>query len=109
MGRIVLHQKDNLLELDSLFLHTGDRIECLLLGSWVAGEVAHDPQGWYLLTRDNVGIRLQTGLISRLLSLSLDAFFMQRHPIWRHALETRELQSHPNPPRAYSKNVLQID
>jgi hypothetical protein len=74
MERLILYQKDELLELDGLLLHTGDRIEFLLLGSWVAGEIAHDPQGWYLVTRENVGIRLQTGLLARLLSLSSEAF-----------------------------------
>ena len=70
MGRLIVHQKDGLLELDGFLLQTGDRVEIRLIGSWVPGIIAHDQRGWYFLTSDQVGIRLQTGLFARLLSLS---------------------------------------
>ena len=73
MGQLIVHQKDGLLELDGFLLQSGDRAEIRLMGSWIPGVIAHDRQGWYFLTRDGVGIRLQTGLPASLLSLSLDA------------------------------------
>ena len=73
MGQLTIAQQDGLLELDGLLLHTEDDIEILLLGSWVPGAVSHDERGWYLATREGTGIRLQTGLPARLLSLSSEA------------------------------------
>jgi hypothetical protein len=71
MGQLIVHEKDGLLELDGFLLHTGDQVEIRLIGAFVPGIIAHDQQGWYFLTRDRVGIRLQTGLLARLFSLSL--------------------------------------
>ena len=70
MGRLIIHQKDGLLELDGFLLQAGDRAEIRVLGSWVPGIIAHDKRGWYFLTPDQAGIRLQTGLVTRLLLLS---------------------------------------
>jgi hypothetical protein len=70
MGQLIIHEKDGLLELDSFLLQTGDQVELRLLGAFVPGVIAHDQRGWYFLTRDRVGIRLQTGLLARLFSLS---------------------------------------
>jgi uncharacterized protein DUF5348 len=70
MGRLIIFQQDGILELDGFPLQIGDRVEILLLGSWVAGTIAHDEQGWYVVTREWLGIRLQTGVIACLLSLS---------------------------------------
>jgi Domain of unknown function (DUF5348) len=75
MGRLIVHQKDGLLELDGFLLQVGDRVEIRLIGSWVPGTIAHDRQGWYFLTPDQVGIRLQTGLFARLLSLSSESLY----------------------------------
>ncbi len=70
MGKLIVHEKDGLLELDGFLLQTGDQVEIRLLGAFVPGIIAHDQQGWYFLTRGRVGIRLQTGLLARLFSLS---------------------------------------
>lgn len=72
MGQLTIAQQEGLLELDGLFLHTGDDIEMLLLGSWVPGTISHNERGWYLAPREGIGIRLQTGLPARILSLSLN-------------------------------------
>ncbi len=46
-------------------LSSGDNIEIQVFGSWVPGLVAIDSAGWYLLTLDQVGIRLHGGLPAR--------------------------------------------
>jgi hypothetical protein len=73
MGQLIVYQKDGLLELDGFLLQSDDQAEIYLFGSWIPGTIAHDQRGWYFLTRDHVGIRLQTGLPARLLSLSSEA------------------------------------
>jgi hypothetical protein len=70
MGRLIIHEKDGLLELDGFLLQSGDQVEICLVGDFVPGIIAHDQQGWYFLTRDRVGIRLQTGLLACLFLLS---------------------------------------
>jgi Domain of unknown function (DUF5348) len=75
MGYIIIHQESNLLELSGFLLKAGDQVEILHLGSWLAGTVAHDQQGWYFRSFGNVKssrahIRLQTGLTARLTELS---------------------------------------
>jgi hypothetical protein len=70
MGQLIVHERDGLLELDSFLLQAGDQVEIRLIGVFVPGIIAHDQRGWYLLTRDRVGIRLQTGLLARLFLLS---------------------------------------
>jgi hypothetical protein len=70
MGQLIVHEKDGLLELDGFLLQTGDQVEIRLIGALVPGIIAHDQGGWYFLTRDRVGIRLQTGLLACLFSLS---------------------------------------
>jgi len=71
--QLIMHQKDSLLELNGFLLQAGDQIAIRLIGTWVCGTIAHDQWGWYLLTRNDTGIRLQTGLSARLLSLSPDS------------------------------------
>jgi len=73
MGQLIVHQNEGLLELDGFLLQSGDRAEVRLVGSWIPGMIAHDQSGWYFLTRDEVGVRLRTGLLARLLSLSSEA------------------------------------
>jgi hypothetical protein len=70
MGRLIIFQQDGILELDGFPLQIGDWVEILLLDSWVSGIIAHDEQGWYMMTRERLGLRLQTGVIACLLSLS---------------------------------------
>ena len=74
MGQLIIHQRDGLLELDGFLLQSGDQTEIYLFGSWIPGTIAHDQRGWYFLTRDLVGIRLQTGLLARLRTLSSDSW-----------------------------------
>ena len=69
-----VRKKDSLLELDGFLLHVGDQVEIRLIGAFVPGTVDRDQQGWYFLTRDQVGVRLQTGMVARLLSLSSESF-----------------------------------
>lgn len=69
MGRLRLLQQDGI-ELDGFPLEVGDGIAILLLDSWVSGRIAYDEQGWCLMAQEGWGVRLQTGLSARLLSLS---------------------------------------
>jgi len=69
MGPLIIHHENDLLELNGFLLQVGDRVEILQLSSWIAGILAHDEEGWHLQTRDRIDIRLQTGLLARLLSL----------------------------------------
>ena len=73
MGQLINFQQEGLLELDGFLLQIGDHIELLLFGSWIPGTISHNERGWYLTTREETGIRLQTGLSARLLSLALNA------------------------------------
>ena len=54
------------LQLCRNLLYVGDRIEVRIVGYWIPGHVSRDISGWYLLTNDGVGIRLQTGLTARI-------------------------------------------
>jgi FixJ family two-component response regulator len=62
---LVYDAKRNCLMLDGHELSSDDTIEIQVFGSWVPGQVAIDSAGWYLLTLDQVGIRLHTGLLAR--------------------------------------------
>ena len=71
--QLIIHQQDDLIELDGFLLREGDRAEIRLVDSWVPGVIAHDDQlGWYFLTSGWVGVRLQTGFVARLISLRED-------------------------------------
>lgn len=69
MKQLIVHEKEGLLELEGFLLQTGDQLEIRLFGFWVPGTIAHDQGGWYFLTQNQVGIRLQTGLTARSLLL----------------------------------------
>ncbi|WP_162004960.1 response regulator [Dictyobacter vulcani] len=62
---LVFDEERNHLLLDGHELSTGERIEIRVFGSWVPGQVAMDSAGWYLMTLDQVGIRLHGGLLAR--------------------------------------------
>src|SRR5450432_2077510 len=64
-GTIVYNSECNCLELDGYELTCGENIEIRVFGSWIPGQIAVDPGGWYLFTLDHVGIRLHTGLPAR--------------------------------------------
>src|ERR671931_177999 len=70
MEQLIIHEKDGLLELNGFLLQTGDQVEIRLMGGFIPGTIAHDQRGWYLLTSNSVGIRLQAGLHARISSLS---------------------------------------
>ncbi|GCF07947.1 response regulator [Dictyobacter arantiisoli] len=57
-------ERDCLL-LDGHELSRGEKIEIRVFGSWIPGQVSMDSAGWFLLTLDQVGIRLHTGLSAR--------------------------------------------
>jgi hypothetical protein len=65
MGKLIV--EGDHLELDGSLLQAGDQVEIHLIGAFVPGVIACDQWGWYFLTRYQVGIRLQTGLLTRLL------------------------------------------
>lgn len=54
------------LEVGDALLNPDDWLDLSVFGYWIAGQVKVDPGGWYLLTRDQVGIRLRAGLRVRL-------------------------------------------
>jgi FixJ family two-component response regulator len=62
---LVYDAERNFLMLDGHELSSNDTIEIQVFGSWVPGQVAIDSAGWYLLTLDQVGIRLHSGLPAR--------------------------------------------
>ena len=70
MGQLILHDKENLLELDGFLLQTGDQVELCLFGTFIPGTIAHNQRGWYFLTSFQVGIRHQTGLLVHLCELA---------------------------------------
>jgi RNA polymerase sigma factor (sigma-70 family) len=71
MGQIIIHEQDDLLELNGFLLQVGDRVEILHLSSWIPGLVAHDEEGWHLLAGEVADISLQTGHLARLLALEV--------------------------------------
>ncbi len=71
MGQLVIHPESHRLELSGFLLEVGDQVEILHLGSWLAGTLAHDQQGWYFQPfAKEAQIRLQTGVTARLTELS---------------------------------------
>ncbi len=53
------------LELGGVALLEGDLIEMCVFGHWIPGSLALDSSGWYLITPDQIGIRLREGLAAR--------------------------------------------
>lgn len=78
MERLIIHESDEILELNGFVLQNGDEVELGVLGSWIAGSVAHDQRGWYLRTSEHAGIRLRTGLAARILWLAPEPVFWQQ-------------------------------
>ncbi len=64
-GRLAYNLEHKRLELNGNLLHYGDWLELRILGYWIPGQIAHDDAGWYLCTRDGVGVRLRSGLSAR--------------------------------------------
>ncbi|GCE17533.1 hypothetical protein KDK_13330 [Dictyobacter kobayashii] len=64
-GTLQFDEERNFLLLDGHELSSGENIEIRVFGSWIPGQVAIDSAGWYLVTLDQVGIRLHAGLFAR--------------------------------------------
>ena len=64
-GNLTYDSERDCLLLESHELSRGENIEIHVFGSWIPGQVAMDSAGWYLVTMDQVDIRLQTGLLAR--------------------------------------------
>ncbi|GCE03832.1 response regulator [Dictyobacter aurantiacus] len=64
-GTLAFDEERNCLLLDGHELSSGENIEIYVFGSWIPGHVAIDAAGWYLVTLDQVGIRLHAGLLAR--------------------------------------------
>ncbi len=54
------------LEFGGFALEEGGLIEVCVFGHWIPGSLALDSSGWYLVTPDLIGIRVQEGLLARL-------------------------------------------
>ncbi len=71
MERLIIFEQDGTLELDGFPLQIGDWVQILISGSWISGSIVRDGLGgWHIQTGERTGMRLQTGFIARLLSLS---------------------------------------
>ena len=64
-GNLLYDSERDCLLLEGHELSRGENIEIHVFGSWIPGQVAMDSAGWYLVTLDQVGIRLQSGLLAR--------------------------------------------
>jgi CheY-like chemotaxis protein len=65
-GTLIYHLDRNLLELNGLALRHREQVEVRIMGHWIAGQLARDAHGWYLITSDKIEIRLRSGLAARL-------------------------------------------
>ena len=71
-SKLVYNHESQQLELNGRLLRLGDWIEVRIFGYWVPGKIAVDTTGWYLLTPDQVGIRLSAGMTARLYEFIVD-------------------------------------
>jgi hypothetical protein len=65
-GIITSHDEHQWLEISGSRLHLNEQIQIAVMGYWITGIIQQDTGGWYLLTDDEIGIRLRTGLRARL-------------------------------------------
>jgi hypothetical protein len=63
--RFRYNQKHHRLQLQGKLISDGDLVEVCVLGHWLLGRLGLDSTGWYLLTADQIGIRLQEGIRAR--------------------------------------------
>ena len=66
-NRFTYHFDRKHLELQGKLLALGDCVEICVFGQWIPGSLGLDETGWYLLTFNQTGIRLQPGLLARFL------------------------------------------
>jgi hypothetical protein len=71
MNRLVYNRERDELELNGKPVSKGWPLELYVMGYWLSGIVHRDNSGWYLLTRDQVGIRLAPGLRARTPDIAL--------------------------------------
>ncbi len=71
MNRLAYNQDHDELELNGKPVGIEQPLELCIMGYWLPGVVHRDDSGWYLLTRDQVGIRLGAGLRARVLDIAL--------------------------------------
>ncbi|GHO90230.1 hypothetical protein KSF_002780 [Reticulibacter mediterranei] len=64
-GVIICTDEYQWLEISGSPLQMNEQIEIAVMGYWITGSIQRDAGGWYLLTDDEVGIRLRTGLRAR--------------------------------------------
>ena len=71
MDRFVYNQEYDHLELNGAPVRDGDILELYVIGYWLRGVVRRDASGWYLVTNDQVGIRLKAGLRAQVPDIAL--------------------------------------
>jgi hypothetical protein len=71
MNRLRYNQDCDELELSGKPVSNGRPLELCVMGYWLPGIVHRDDTGWYMLTRDQVGIRLVAGLRARIPDIAL--------------------------------------
>jgi hypothetical protein len=75
MSRLIYNQRYDYLELDGTPVRKEDLLELYVMEYWLCGTVEKDASGWYLVTRDQVGIRLKAGLRARIPDIVLAITF----------------------------------
>src|SRR5260370_6775738 len=69
-GNLIYHQEQDQLELNGIILRSGERMEIHVMGNWISGQLHKDSGGWYLITSDQMGIWLRSGLLARFAEVS---------------------------------------
>jgi Domain of unknown function (DUF5348) len=69
-GKLIYQPSTRRLVLQGRTLCSGDMLEVSIMGDWVSGTLAHDLSGWYILTVEQIGIRLREGIPARLVNAS---------------------------------------
>ena len=64
-GKLLYHQEQHYFELNGIVLGPENWIEIHVMGNWISGQINKDLTGWYLITSNQVGLRLRTGLAAR--------------------------------------------
>jgi uncharacterized protein DUF5348 len=64
-GKLTYDQQTKRLVLNGNVLAPGDSLDLHVFGYWIPGHIAQDRTGWFLLTLDDIGIRLRPGLLAR--------------------------------------------
>ena len=89
-GNLIYHQEQNQLELNGIILRIGERVEIRVMGYWIPGQLRKDSEGWYLITSDQMGIRLRSGLVARFPEMSSSLTSQAKEHSHRPVLEGEE-------------------